>query len=98
MGPGSSGSGRKRQATFLREIPGQEQFDIFGSFSAGCRAAFQVPRQPQSWIEFPVGQRRQERKHRRRQTAAPQGTRAVKVFPCHGRAAARALRSVMPTD
>src|SRR3990172_1866706 len=61
----------------VREIPGQERLDVFRSSSACCRTAFQVPSQPPSWIEFPTGQRGQERKHRRRQPSAPQGTRSA---------------------
>ena len=83
------------QPTLVGEIPGQERLDVLGRLSTRHSTAFQVPRQPPSRIEFPVGQRRQERKHRRRQTPAPQGTRTVEVLPCHGRAASRSFRSVV---
>ncbi len=69
--------------------------DFFGRLPAGRRTTLQVPRQPQSRIEFPVGQRCQQRKHRRCQPATPQGTRAVEVLPRHGRAAACSFRGVV---
>ena len=77
------------------EIPGQERLNVFGRLSAGRCTTLQVPRQPPSRIEFPVGQRGQQRKHRRCQPATPQGTRAVEVLPRHGRAASRSFRSVV---
>ena len=62
------------RAPFGRKIPGQKRLDVFRRLSAGRRTTLQVPRQPQSRIDFPVGQRGQQRKHRRRQPATPQAS------------------------
>ena len=89
---GCRGSCSQCGTTLVREIPGQEWLDVFRRLPAGRRTTFQVPRQPPSRIEFPMGQRGQQRKHRRCQPSAPQGPRAVEVLPRHGRAARGLVR------
>ena len=95
MGRGSRGSCTQRCTVFDREIPGQERLDVFRCPPASRRTTLQVPPQPRSRIEFPMGQRGQQQKHRRGPPATRQGTPAVEILPHDGRAAAHVFRGVI---
>ena len=86
---------RQHHAPFGRKIPRQKLSDVFRCLPTGRRAVFQVPRQPQSRIDFPVSQCGQQRKHCRCQPATPEGPRAVEVLSRHGRTATCSFQSVV---
>ena len=81
--------------TFIREVPRQERLDVAGRFAPRGSAGFQIPREPQSRIDLPELQRRQDGEHHRRQTTGPFGSRAVVVLATQRRIAHQTLSEVV---